>query len=194
MAETLIDRPALVATRPVAAGGSGVRLHERAGLCLLQVIARPGQTRETGRVLGLDLPDEPNTTKTVEAIQIFCLRPRDWLIVMEDPEGRAGAVAVEARARLAGHAAAIDQSHGRVVLGLAGEGSRDLLQQGLNVDLHPSEFPAGSLAQTGLAGIAVMVHCTSAECFDLYVARSFAASLAAWLVHHGATLEAGPVP
>ena len=194
MADTLTERPALRATRPVATGGSGVRLHERAGLCLVQVIARPGQQRETGRILGLDLPDQPNTSKAVEAIQILCLRPRDWLIVMDDPEGRAGGVAVEARARLAGRAAAIDQSHSRVVLRLAGEGARDLLQRGLNVDLHPSDFPPGSLAQTGLAGIAVMVHCTSAECFDLYVARSFAASLAEWLVHHGASVETRKVP
>ena len=190
MADTLTDRPCLVATRPVATGGSGVRLHERPGLCLVQVIARPGQERETGRILGLDLPDEPNATKTVGAIQVLCLRPRDWLIVMDDPEGRAGGVAVEARKRLAGRAAAIDQSHGRVVLRLEGEGARKLLQQGLNVDLHRSEFPKGSLAQTGLAGIAVMVHAETAESFDLYVARSFAASVAEWFVHHGATLEA----
>ena len=192
MADTLTERPALRATRPLATGGSGVRLHERTGLCLVQVIARPGQERETGRILGLDLQDKPNTAKTVEAIQVLCLRPRDWLIVTDDPEGRAGGVAVEARARLAGRAAAIDQSHGRVVLRLEGEGARKLLQQGLNVDLHPSVFPATSLAQTGLAGIAVMVHCTGAECFDLYVARSFAASLAEWLVQHGARLAQPP--
>ena len=194
MADTLTDRPALLATRPAVTGRTGPRLHERQGLCLVQVIARPGQERETGRILGLDLPDAPNTSKTVEAIQILCLRPRDWLIVMDDPEGRTGGVAVEARKRLAGRAFAIDQSHGRVVLRLEGEGARNLLQKGLNVDLHPTEFPATSLAQTGLAGIAVMVHSLTPATFDLYVARSFAASLAAWLVHHGARLQAGKAP
>lgn len=196
MADSLTDRPALATTRPAATGTRkhAVRLHERHGLCLLQVIARPGHERETGRILGLDLPGEPNTGKTVDAIRVFCLRPADWLIVMDDAPGRAGGVAVEARGRLAGHAAAIDQSHGRVVLELSGDGARALLQKGLNVDLHPSEFPEGSLAQAGLGGIAVMVHAVTASSFELYVARSFAASLADWLVHHGAVLQPGPTP
>lgn len=192
MAEPLKDRAALVATRTLATGQGRVRLHERRDLCLIQVIARPGHERETARILGVDLPDRADVAASVETVRVFCLRPRDWLIVTEDAEGRSGSIAVEARARLAGHAAAIDQSHGRVVLGLEGQGARDLLQKGLDLDLHPSAFPAGAMAQTGLAGIALMVHAPSAERFELFVARSFAAGLAEWLVRHGASLEQPP--
>jgi heterotetrameric sarcosine oxidase gamma subunit len=122
---------------------------------------------------------------------VFCLRPRDWLIVTLDAEGRKGGVAVEARRRLAGLAAAIDQSHGRVVLRLDGKGARALLQMGCNLDLDASVFPPGAMAQTGLDGMALMVHCLEADRFDLYVARSFAASLAGWLGHHGAVMNPG---
>ena len=192
MAEPLKDHPALLVAGTVATGKGGVRLFERRDLCLIQVIARPGHERETARILGLELPERPNTMRSVEGVQVFCQRPRDWLIVTVDAEGRTGSIAVEARTRLAGHAAAIDQSHGRVVLGLEGEGARNLLQKGLNVDLHPTEFPPGSMAQTGLAGIALVVHGRDTESFDLYVARSFAASLAEWLVQHGARLAQPP--
>jgi sarcosine oxidase subunit gamma len=192
VAETLKDHAALVATGTVAPGKAGPRLHERRNLCLVQVIARAGHERETARAIGLDLPDRPNTATLIEGVQIFCQRPRDWLIVTEDAQGRTGSIAAEARGRLAAHAAAIDQSHGRVVLRLEGEGARGLLQKGLNVDLHPRAFVEQAMAQTGLAGIALMVHQVSADGFDLYVARSFAASLGDWLVHHGARLERAP--
>jgi sarcosine oxidase subunit gamma len=192
VADPLKDHPALVVAGTVATGKAGPRLHERRDLCLIQVIARPGHERDAGRILGLDLPDRPNSAISVETIRVLCLRPRDWLIVTEDAEGRTGSIAVEARTRLAGHAAAIDQSHGRVVLRLEGEGARGLLQKGLDVDLHPRAFAEQAIAQTGLAGIALMVHQVTADAFDLYVARSFAASLADWLVHHGARLERAP--
>jgi len=192
VAEPLKEHAALVATGTLATGKGGMRLHERRDLCLIQVIARPGHQRETARILGLDLPDRPNVAARIETVRVFCLRPRDWLIVTADAEGRTGSIAVEARARLAGHAAAIDQSHGRVVLGLEGQGARSLLQQALDLDLHPRAFPAGAMAQTGLAGIALMVHAQTADSFDLFVARSFAASLAEWLVQHGASLEQPP--
>ena len=190
MAEPLKDHAALLVAGTVATGKGGVRLFERRDLCLIQVIARPGHERETARILGLELPQRPNTMRSVEGVQVFCQRPRDWLIVTADAEGRTGSIAVEARTRLAGHAAAIDQSHGRIVLRLEGEGARDLLQKGCNLDLDALAFPEGALAQTGINGIAVMVHAAGAAGFDLYVARSFAASLAEWLDHAGAAAVA----
>ena len=188
MVEALRDRPALAAPAPPRAGGTGPRLVERPGLCLTQIIARPGKEHEAGRVFGLALPRRPNITASDGDITIFCLRPRDWLIATLDVEGRKGGVAVEARKRLAGIAAAIDQSHGRVTLRLAGEGACALLQQGCNLDLDWAAFPSGAMAQTGINGIALLLHCLEPERFDLYVARSFASDLVRWLEHHGALL------
>ena len=191
MAEPLRERPALPVTPAAAAGDAGPHLFARANLCLTQVIARPGKDWQVGRVLGLALPPRPNTTATDGDIVVFCLRPRDWLIVTLDAEGRKGGVAVEARKRLAGLAAAIDQSHGRVVLRLDGKGARALLQTGCNFDLDGTVFTPGAMAQTGINGIAIMLHCLDADRFDLYVARSFAASLVRWLEHQGAVPNPG---
>jgi heterotetrameric sarcosine oxidase gamma subunit len=191
VAEPLRERPALSLAPAPAAGAAGPHLHERASLCLTQVIVRPGKDWQVGRLLGLALPMRPNTTSTDGDIVVFCLRPRDWLIVTLDAEGRKGGVALEARKRLGSLAAAIDQSHGRVVLRLDGKGARALLQMGCNLDLDGTIFPPGAMAQTGLDGIALMVHCLDAERFDLYVARSYAAGLARWLAHHGAVPNPG---
>jgi sarcosine oxidase, subunit gamma len=191
VAERLHERPALPAPPAPAVGAAGPRLHERNDLCLTQVIVRPGKDWQVGRLLGLALPPRPNSTATDGDIVVFCLRPRDWLIVTLDAEGRKGGVAVEARKRLAGLAAAIDQSHGRVVLRLDGTGARALLQMGCNLDLDGTIFPPGAMAQTGINGIALMLHCLEADRFDLYVARSFAASLARWFQHHGAVPTSG---
>ncbi len=185
MAEPLEERPALAAAAGSSAG-TGPAVVERTDRCLIQVVARRGQEAATARALGLELPSRPNSTGTDGDIVTFCLRPRDWLIVTADPAGRRGGVAVEARKRLQGIAAAIDQSHGRVVLELAGSGSRALLQQGCNLDLDPAVFQQGGMAQTGIAGIVVLLHCTGEDRFDLYVARSYTPALVTWLARHGA--------
>jgi sarcosine oxidase subunit gamma len=185
VAEPLREQPALAPGGPSVTAENGPVLSLRPDLCLIQVIARPGQAAEVGRRLGLTLPERPNTIATDGDIVVFCLRPRDWLVATLDAEGRKGGVAVEARRRLDGIAAAIDQSHGRVVLRLEGEGASALLQHGCNLDLDPGTFRPGAMAQTGLAGFAVLLHRIEAERFDLYVARSYAASLRRWLEHHG---------
>lgn len=194
MAEPLIEQPALARSSGRPRNAGPIRCHERQGLCLTQVIARPGKTRDVAGVMGLDLPEQPSTTRTDGEIVVYCLRPRDWLILRPDGEGRRGGMAVEARRRLAGLAAAIDQSHGQVVLRLTGEGARALLQTGVAVDLDAAVFPAGAMAQTAINGIAVLIHAIHSDSFDLVVARSFASDLAAWLGHMGVTFERPAAP
>jgi sarcosine oxidase subunit gamma len=187
VAEPLLERPALEGLARPAAGG-GVRCHERQGLCLTQVIARPGQAEATARALGLTLPEPPNTTRSEGEIVVFCLRPLDWLIVSLDDDGRRGGTAQEARRRLAGLAAAIDQSHGRVALRLAGAGSRAVLQHAIAVDLAADRFGKGGMAQTAINGIAVLLHAVGDDVFDLFVARSYAPDLLRRLGHAGVEL------
>ena len=152
MAEPLAEQPVLARPAASTPAPGPVRCHERPGLCLTQVISRPGKTREVARILGLRLPERPGTTETDGEVVVFCLRPRDWLIVSPDAVGRRGGTAEEARLRLAGLAAAIDQSHARVVLRLSGAGARTLLQGGVGVDLDPAVFAPGAMAQTAING------------------------------------------
>ncbi len=175
----VIHRPA------TSAEGARCRVSERRGLCLTQVIARPGREPELARMLGQELPSRPNTAMAIGDGTVIALRPRDWLLVRHDPAGRRGGFAVDLRRRLDGVALVIDQSHGRVVLRLEGPASRPVLQKGIDIDLHPAVFKRGTVAQTGIAGMAVLVHAVADEAFDLYGNRSFAQSLLDWLLEAG---------
>lgn len=175
----VIQRPATTAE------GASCRVTERRGLCLTQVIARAGQERELARMLGQELPLRPNTAMAIGDGTMVSLRPRDWLLVRHDPAGRRGGFAVDLRRRLDGVALVIDQSHGRVVLRLQGPASRSVLQKGIDIDLDRVAFRRGEVAQTGIAGMAVLVHAVADEAFDLYGNRSFALSLLDWLLEAG---------
>ena len=88
------------------------------------------------------------------------------------------------------HAAIVDVSDGRVALRLAGPNARDVLAKGCPLDLHPRAFPSGSCAQSLLAKAAVLIHLLDDDphrgpTFDLYVARSSAHYLFAWLEDAG---------
>jgi len=178
--ERLKEQPVLT-----LAEGGALRLSLLGGLSLAQIIARRGQAGTVASLLGMTLPERPNTAGRIEGRRIFCLRPNDWLLVQDDAAGRRGTLALELGRRLAGVAAVIDQSHGRVAVQFAGQGARALLQKGLDLDMHDFVFPPGAMAQAGLFGIAVLLHCRGLEVFELFVARSYAADL----VHH---LQAGP--
>jgi sarcosine oxidase subunit gamma len=158
---------------------------ERRGLCLTQVIARSGQERTLAGLLGQKLPERPGTAIPIGDGTIMALRPRDWLLVRHDPVGRRGSFAVDLRRRLDGIALVIDQSHGRVVLRLRGPASRSVLQKGIDIDLHQGVFGPGAAVQTGIAGMAVLIHAVADETFDLYGNRSFADSLLDWLLEAG---------
>lgn len=177
MVDALREEPAL---RLAGEEAAGLLLVERQGLCLTQVIARRGQLQAVAAALAMPLPERPSTTTALADGDALCLRPNDWLLVRHDPKGRRGGFALQLRAKLEGIAAVIDQSHGRVALGLEGEGARDALQKGLDLDMADSVFPDGAMAQAGLGGIAVTVLRRAAERFDVLAGRSFAADLA----HH----------
>lgn len=164
---------------------SGCRVVERRGLCLTQVIARRGQEVALARVLGQKLPERPGAAMAIGDGTVISFRPRDWLLVRHDPAGRRGGFAVDLRRRLDGVALAIDQSHGRVVLRLAGPVSRRILQKGIDIDLHPDMLGPNAVAQTGIAGMAVLVHAVAADTFDLFGNRSYSESLLDWLLEAG---------
>ena len=172
-----ILRPATTAEAPRC------RVAERVGLCLTQLIARRGQERALAGILGQRLPERPNTAMALGDGTAIALRPRDWLLARHDPVGRRGGFAVDLRHRLDGIALVIDQSHGRVVLRLRGQASGAVVQKA--IDLHPGAFGPGAAAQTGIAGMAVLVHAVADETFDLYGNRSFAESVVDWLLEAG---------
>lgn len=75
----------------------------------------------------------------------------------------------------------LDLSHSRTVLHAAGAAAPDLLARLLPIDFHPQAFGPGRFVQSGIHGAGVLVHRgadeAGAPAFDIYMPRSFAASL-----------------
>jgi sarcosine oxidase, subunit gamma len=169
----------------------GVRLGERR-LGKIELRGDPGDRTfmaAVGRALDLLLPGEPNSTAARAALTALWLGPDAWLLTC--PPGEVEARMASLRKALAdAHAAVTEVSDGRVALRLSGPNARDVLAKGCPLDVHPRTFPPGSCAQSLLAKASVLIHLIDADpqrgpTFDLYVGRSFAHYLWAWLEDAG---------
>lgn len=99
--------------------------------------------------------------------------PGQWFIVDDQP------IAVDEMqalfAKLAPHAFGVDQSHGRVRIGISGRAVADVLAKGTAVDIET--LAAGQSATTLIGHISVHMTRTGPETFELMVLRGFAESL-----------------
>jgi methylglutamate dehydrogenase subunit D len=84
--------------------------------------------------------------------------------------------------RLGNTASIIDQSHGRVIVCIAGPNARAVLAKGTPVDLHSAHFPVGKSAVTQMAHVGVHLTRTGEDEFTLSVFRGFSESFWQWLV------------
>ena len=162
---------------------AGVILREcspRAQLCL-RGKAGPEFEDSVENVLGLRPPSEAGTSAGHGDRRLFWLGPDEWLAVFRDEDREEVLPALRA-ALEASHASVVDVSHARAVVSVSGRDARSLLLKGCHLDLHPSHFRAGSVAQSRFARCHVLLHQTDdAPAYDLYVQRSFARYLWAWL-------------
>lgn len=205
MAETYFAQGALshrgLAARAAADAGraesAGVLLGER---WPLGQIALRGDAADAGfgdavaGVLGLAPPVEAMTTADGEALpRILWLGPDEWLVVTEAAKAAATVTALDDA--LAGrHAQVLDVSAARAVIGVAGPSAGDTLAKGCTLDLHPRAFRVGRVARTLVARAPVILHQVGdGPAFDIYVARSFADYLWAWLEDAGAEFGAAAV-
>jgi methylglutamate dehydrogenase subunit D len=74
-----------------------------------------------------------------------------------------------------------DQSHGRIIIRIAGAKSRQTLAKGTPVDLHTDEFPIGKSAVTQMSHVGVHLTRTGEDVFEISVFRGFAKSFWEWL-------------
>jgi sarcosine oxidase, subunit gamma len=182
-AQDLAPQGALeVAIRP-----RGVRLGERR-LGKIELRGDPADRSfmaAVGRTVDLLLPSEPNTTAGRGDLVALWLGPDAWLLTCP-PDKVAAHVGALRKVLADVHGAITDVSDGRAALRLAGPNARDVLAKGCPLDLHPRVFAAGRCAQSLLAKASVLIHLLDDDAprgptFDLYVARSFAHYLWAWL-------------
>jgi sarcosine oxidase, subunit gamma len=184
--EPLTPTAALEAAQP-----RGVRLCERR-LGKIELRGDPDDRAfmaAVGRTLDVLLPGEPNTTAARGDLTALWLGPDAWLLTCP-PDEVAAHIGSLREAVSDVHAAITDVSDGRVALRLGGPNARDLLAKGCPLDLHPRAFASGRCAQSLLAKASVLIHLLDDDArrgptFDVYVARSFAHYLFAWLEDAG---------
>lgn len=78
--------------------------------------------------------------------------------------------------RLAEHCVVVDDSHAKAGVRISGA-AVDVLRKGLSVDFDERAFPVGRIIQARGFHVGVTVIRRAADSFDIYGARSFAASL-----------------
>jgi methylglutamate dehydrogenase subunit D len=74
-----------------------------------------------------------------------------------------------------------DQSHGRIIIRIAGPKARQTLAKGTPVDLHPDEFAVGKSALTQMSHVVVHLTRTGIDTFEVSLFRGFAESFWEWL-------------
>lgn len=136
-----------------------------------------------GRALDLVLPTEPCTSLGQGEIGALWLGPDQWLLTSRGDIVDLMAKLDEALGSL--HAATTDVSAGRVAFRLNGPNARDVLAKGCPLDLHPRMVKPGYVAGSVLAKITALIHCRDEMTYELYVGRSFADYLWAWLENAG---------
>jgi len=179
-----------------AAAGDGTRV--RFGPCatdIIELAARRGRSAELAAVAarrGLPLPAFGRATVCGGQLAIST-RPERWL--MMSPPATPG-FADAWQDACAGTAAVIELSSGLAVFYLAGANSADVLVRGCRLDLHPSVFPAGHVAATTIAQVAVIIVQLPAARLLLTPATT-ARHFAEWLAATGAPFgisQTSPVP
>jgi sarcosine oxidase subunit gamma len=143
-------------------------------------IAQVNVRADAATAAALGLPLEPNTTAPVGGAIALWLGPDEWLLVGLDDD----AVVLERELQAAAGDAwitTVDVSSNRSILALTGPAAREVLMKGCSLDLHPRAFGPGRCAQTGLARAQVILEPTDDDAYRIFVRRSFAGYLTAWL-------------
>ncbi len=146
-------------------GAPGVTFTIRHPMSIITVIARAGQGEATAAALG------GYTAQWAGPEQYF---------VLAESRGE-GALYRELRAKLSGLASVSDQSHGRVILRVAGPKARAVLAKGTPVDLHPADFPVGKSVLTQMAHVGVHLTRVAGDAYDVSVFRGFSESFWEWI-------------
>jgi sarcosine oxidase subunit gamma len=160
-----------------------VVLSERTDLAIVHVAARKGRMQEVIEWLaavGGTAPEDGPRCVTGDGLVLVGCAPGQWFGLSERSRG------VNAVARLtdavAGIAAVIDHSSGKIVLRMSGPRARDVLAKGCPIDLDPRVFGPGSAATTEIAHIGCQLwQVDEAPTYDFLVNRSIAKSFWAWL-------------
>jgi len=177
----MAERASALTHLPPSGAESYFALSEARYGSILQVQAWPETLKTVQAVLISELLDEetppPGSAIIRSGTVVATIAPGRFM--MAGPAN----LAVRLESALpASDAAVTDVSHGRVVLKLEGEAAESVLQGCVMIDLGKRVFPPGRVAQTAIHHIDVLVHRVDESHFELWVLRSFAESLAEWIL------------
>lgn len=150
---------------------------------MVQVATRRGHAAVTAAAMrtgfGLQLPETGHAAAGPRATALW-IQPGAWMVTA--PWRGEGVLAGELHNVIGGHAAVVDQSHGRVTIAIEGAQVRAVLAKGCRLDLHPRAFGAGRVASTLIAQITCLLHQTdAAPRFELTVFSTLARPFFHWL-------------
>ncbi len=148
-------------------GGPALTLRERRGLAMAQVNGAPE-----------DSAPEPLGSVTEGDTTLLWTGPGQWFAVSESLD--AGGLLAGLEERLSStHATVSDLSHARTVLRVSGRAWKDLLAKGCPADIDA--MAPGDCIASLLSHFTVIIHGVADDSADVYVFRSFGASLWEWL-------------
>lgn len=182
------------AAEPLSASVTGLDLHARpfSNTVGLRVSPASAGHLAAAHALGLDLGAAVNRATEARGCVALRLGPDEWLIDTGAAESERVVAAL--RGALEGqHAAVVDLSDGISAFDVRGSRAIDVLRKGCGIDLHPAVFTPCCVSRTTLAQATVVLRCVGGpEAWRLYVDRSYAAYMWAWLCDAGREfLDAG---
>lgn len=157
-------------------GQPAVRLGEVPNTQLLHIGVYPGAKARVAAaasaVLGGPLPESPVCTAAAGDQLVFHIAPDQyWVLGSGEP-------ALEARLRtsIPADAGCVTSLEGaRTRLFIEGPRARNLLGRLVPIDLHPTVFPVGGFAQTGIHHVAGLLLRASEDRYEFFAPRTFAA-------------------
>ena len=158
-----------------------VDIAQRTPYGLLNLRGAEDIRRQFNNVLGLELPQTPNTATANDGVTAMWLGPDEWLIRTDD--GKEPALSAALLEAVKGqHAAVTAVSDAYVIFTVSGKEARAVLNQGTGIDLHPRSFNPGTCVRTSLAKTGVILHqLDDKPSYDVYAWRSYADYLSMWL-------------
>jgi len=130
------------------------------------------------QLLGSSMPQETYRASAAGETTVFMIGPeRLWIAAPATKK-----LGAQLRAMFTPHEAVVtDLGHSRTVIRISGPSATAPLARGIAIDLDDNAFPVERFAQTAMREVGVLLHRAARESFELYVPRSFAASLWDWL-------------
>lgn len=170
--------------------GTGIVLSEIPYQGLINVrgnAADPAFAAAVEKSVKLAPPVDANTFAGKTATRIAWLGPDEWLVITRPDAAERTLKGLTKTLKSDGmHAAVTNVSDARTCIRISGPYAREVLQKGCSIDLHPSRFGPGQCVQAIVSKVGVILLQTSESAktgpvYELYVLRSFATYLWAWL-------------